>query len=96
MDPPHVRWKPSAVYACFLSHYKLEAASDARYMHDMLRKMLKSPVFLDSSALSDLRNLITEGVHRSDCLVLLATKGVLSRPWCLIELLETERRGIPV
>ena len=50
----------------------------------------------DSSTLSDLRNLITEGVHKSDTLVLLATKGVLSRPWCLLELLETVRNGIPV
>mmetsp|Transcript_15437 Transcript_15437/g.46354 ORF Transcript_15437/g.46354 Transcript_15437/m.46354 type:complete len:428 (+) Transcript_15437:5126-6409(+) len=65
-------------------------------MHDMLRKMLKVPVFLDSSALSDLRNLVTDGVHKSDTLVLLATKGVLTRPWCLIELLETYRKGIPV
>ena len=30
-----------------LSHYKMEAASEARYMHDVLRKMLKAPVFLD-------------------------------------------------
>ena len=49
-------------------------------MHDMLRKMLKAPVFLDSSVLSDLRTLITDGVHKSDTLVLLATKQVLSRP----------------
>ena len=57
-----------------------EAASDARYMHDMLRKMLKAPIFLDSSELSDLRTLITGGVHKSDTLVLLGTKCVLSRP----------------
>ena len=29
-------------------------------------------------------------------MLLLATKGVLSRPWCLLELLETARRDIPV
>ena len=52
-------------------------------MHDILRKMLKAPVFLDSSVLRDLRNLITEGVHKSDSLVLLVTRGVFSRPWCL-------------
>jgi len=96
MNPPSVKWKPDGIYAAFLSHYKNEAASDARYMHDMLRKMLKAPVFLDSSSLSDLRDLITEGVHKSDTLVLLMTKGVLSRPWCLLELLETARRNIPV
>jgi len=96
IDPPRVRWKPRGVYACFLSHYKMEAASDARYIHDMLRKMLQVPVFLDSSALKDLRNLINEGVNNSDSLVLLATKSVLTRPWCLLELLETKRNGIPV
>ncbi|KAL1525500.1 hypothetical protein AB1Y20_020356 [Prymnesium parvum] len=96
MDPPYMKWKPTGVYACFLSHYKMEAASDARYMHDMLRKMLQAPVFLDSSTLTDLRNLFTEGVHKSDTLVVLATKNVLSRHWCLLELLETARRNIPV
>jgi hypothetical protein len=35
---------------------------------------------IDSSALSDLRKLIAEGVHKSDTVLLLATKGVLSRP----------------
>eukprot|EP00966_Prymnesium_polylepis_P046697 1082561-Prymnesium_polylepis.2 len=49
-------------------------------MHDMLRKMLHAPVFLDSSSLADLRKLITEGVHKSETVLLLATKGVLSRP----------------
>ncbi|KAL1511659.1 hypothetical protein AB1Y20_004949 [Prymnesium parvum] len=96
MDPPYIEWRPTGIYACFLSHYKMEASSDARYMHDMLRKMLKAPVFLDSSALNDLRNLITEGVHKSDTLVLLVTQGVFSRPWCLLELLEVAREGIPV
>ncbi|KAL1512046.1 hypothetical protein AB1Y20_005320 [Prymnesium parvum] len=96
MNPPYMHWRTRGIYACFLSHYKMEAASDARYMHDMLRKMLQAPVFLDSSALNDLRNLITEGVHKSDTLVLLMTRGVLSRPWCLLELFETAKRGIPV
>jgi hypothetical protein len=58
--------------------------------------MVKQPVFLDSSALNDLRNLVSEGVHRSDAIVLLATKGVLTRPWCLIELLEATRKKIPI
>jgi len=96
MDPPTVKWKVGQIYACFLSHYKMEAASDARYIHDILRKMLKSPVFLDSSALGDLRKLVSEGVHKSDVLLLLATKAVLSRPWCLVEMLEARRADIPI
>eukprot|EP00966_Prymnesium_polylepis_P264387 6107983-Prymnesium_polylepis.1 len=35
----HTQFGAAAVYTA-------EAASDARYMHDMLRKMLKAPVFL--------------------------------------------------
>jgi hypothetical protein len=46
MEPPHIVWKLRGIYACFLSHYKMEAASEARYMHDVLRKMLRTPVFL--------------------------------------------------
>ena len=55
-----------------------------------------NPCAADSSALKDMRDLITEGVHKSDTLVLLATGGVLTRPWCLLELLETKRKRIPV
>ena len=60
----------------------MEAASDARYIRDALQKMLRCPVFLDSSSLADLRTLFTDGVHQSDCTVLLVTKNVLTRPWC--------------
>jgi len=96
LDPPTCTWERRQVYACFLSHYKMEAASDARYMHDILRRMLKTPVFLDSSTLNDLRKLITDGVHKSDTIVFLGTPGVLSRPWCLLELLEAARKKVPV
>lgn len=65
-------------------------------MHDILRRMLKTPVFLDSSTLNDLRKLITDGVHKSDTIVFLGTPGVLSRPWCLLELLEAARKKVPV
>ena len=84
-------------YACFLSHYKQEAGSDARYLADIMTRMLGgTPVFLDSSALSDLRTLFTHGVHRSDALVLLATEHVLLRSWCLIEIFEAVMHKKPV
>ena len=38
-------------------------------------------VFLDSDNLTDLRQLLVH-VRESDCLVLMHTQGVLSRPWC--------------
>ena len=35
LDPPQVKcWAQRGIYACFLSHYKMEAASEARYMHE--------------------------------------------------------------
>ena len=58
---PTFDWDPTGSFCCFLSHYKMEAASDARYLHDQLRKMLQCPVYLDSSTLNDLRTLFTEG-----------------------------------
>ena len=70
-----------SVLSLLLWQYKMEAASDARYLHDTLRKMLKSPIFLDSSSLSDLRKLISDGLCNSDVLVLMLTDGVLTRPW---------------
>ena len=83
-------------YACFLSHYKHDCAATARILHDQIAQMLKTPVFLDSAELTDLRQLFSTGLHQSDVLVLLCTPGVLTRPWCLLELWEAHRNGIPV
>ena len=58
-------------HAAFLSHYKAEAGSDARYLNDLLERMLQCTVFLDSkergpratySALPTL--LAPDSVHR--------------------------------
>ena len=83
-------------YCCFLSHYKVEAGSDARYLNDLIARMTGVPCFLDSSDLSDLRTLMSEGVQQSDVLVVLGTKGVLTRPWCLLELWEAHTQGVPI
>ena len=82
-SPPTAQWKCKRVggYCAFLSHYKTEAGSDARYMRDLLQRMLQAPCYLDSAELSDLRRLFDEGVHKSDVLVLLGTAEVLTRPW---------------
>jgi len=51
LNPPTTKWvtKNKDGFACFLSHYKLEAGSDARYLHDLLQRMLTANVFLDSN-----------------------------------------------
>ena len=96
IEPPTTKWPADKSYACFLSHYKLEAASDARLLHDLLAKMLRYPVFLDSANLTDLRQLITNGVNDSDVFLVLATKGYITRPWCLLEIVHATRLNTPV
>ena len=53
--PPYA-WKrqPEHAYAAFLSHYKVEAGMEARYLKMELEGIIKEPCFLDSQ---DLRNL---------------------------------------
>eukprot|EP00964_Phaeocystis_antarctica_P005526 scaffold3021_cov73-Phaeocystis_antarctica.AAC.1 len=80
----------------FLSHFKEEAGSDARYLSDLIKRMTGCAAYLDSNDLVDLRTLFNEGVHRSDVLVILATKGVLTRPWCLMEMWEAAVNQIPI
>ena len=73
--PPRVPWVlgPGKKYAVFLSHYKDEAGMEARYLRDLLQKVLRKPCFLDSQNLSSLSNLFTHGLLCSDSLVLLTT-----------------------
>ena len=96
--PPRVSWKlgTGKQYAAFLSHYKMEAGMEARYLRDLLQKMLKQPCFLDSQNLMNLKDLFGNGLQRSDVLVLLATKNVLRRPYCLLELWVAQRTGVPI
>ena len=83
-------------YCTFLSHFKVEAGSDARYLSDLIRRMTGQPAYLDSTDLVDLRTLFNEGVHKTDVLVILATKGVFTRPWCLMEMWEAATHQVPI
>lgn len=85
----------------FISHYKAEAGTTAALMQDMLVRMLKEhpnsvsgimerPVFLDIEDLKDLSDL-KRHVARSHNIVLLLTPGVLTRPWCLLEIVTAIR-----
>uniref|UniRef100_A0A7S4F2G1 TIR domain-containing protein n=2 Tax=Chrysotila carterae TaxID=13221 RepID=A0A7S4F2G1_CHRCT len=87
---------PQRHFIAFLSHYKAEAGCEARYIKTMMEQVSGGRFFLDSSDLVDLRMLIEDGLQQSDCLVLLLTKGVLTRPWCLLEIWEAVKRDIPI
>ena len=48
-------------YCMFLSHFKVEAGSDARYLSDLIKRKTGCAAYLDSNDLVDLRTLFNEG-----------------------------------
>jgi len=95
--PPAMR----SQHFLFLSHYKLEAGTEAALMRSELEQMMADdpqnvgknfdvPVFLDSENLNDLDNL-QERVRKSHNIALLLTQGVLQRPWVLVEMITATR-----
>ena len=87
--PPVKKW------AAFLSHYKTEAAMEARFLQTELEVLLGRKCFLDSDDLRDLR-LLQQSVRQSDCLILVQSKSVLSRPYCLLELFTAIEARVPI
>jgi hypothetical protein len=91
-------WKCSKEYVCFLSHYKMEAAAEARIMKAELARSLKiqdKQVFLDADNLTDLRDLL-QCVEETDIFILMWTADVLSRPWCLAEINAAVNAEVPI
>jgi hypothetical protein len=91
-------WSVNKTYAAFLSHFKNEAAAEARVLKLELTRSLRTldeQIFLDSDNLTDLRNLLDD-VEQSDVILLLYTEGVLSRPWCLLELDTAVKAKVPI
>lgn len=93
-------------YLVFVSHYKVEAGTEATLMqNDILQLIaedpglpghdLASPVFLDTEDLRDL-GLLKEHVKRSHNLLLLLTNGVLKRPWVLLEVVTAIKHDVTV
>jgi CRP-like cAMP-binding protein len=91
----------------FLSHYKLEAGTEAALMRAELESLIteegiyqnrgqvESAIFLDSEDLTDLTELQAR-VTRSQNLVVILTPGVFFRPWVLIELVTAVGNGVTV
>jgi len=82
-------------FATFISHFKAEGQTEARNLKEMIESRLRRKVFLDSDDLLDLADLCNS-VRDSDTLVLLLTRGVLTRPWVLVELMTAFDEGVPV
>ena len=62
-NPPMHSWelRQGNRYCVFLSHFKEEAGSDARYLSDLIRRKTGCAAYLDSNDLVDLRTLFSEG-----------------------------------
>jgi hypothetical protein len=102
-------WQATDHHLIFLSHYKVEAGTEATLMMEELVRMIKDdlfnaacnfelPVFVDSEGLDDL-NTLCDHVVKSHNLVVLLTPHVFSRVWCLIEIVtawRTHRNIVPV
>ena len=61
--PPTTSWElhPGNRFCMFLSHFKVEAGSDARYLSDLIKRKTGCAAYLDSNDLIDLRTLFNEG-----------------------------------
>ena len=61
--PPTTSWelRQGNRFSMFLSHFKEEAGSDARYLSDLIKRMTGCATYLDSNNLVDLRTLFKEG-----------------------------------
>ena len=92
-------WHIEKRFACFLSHFKAEAGTDAALLHDLLLNAMPGcgveNVFLDSNNLDNLDNIPTF-VRDSDCVILLLTKNVLTRPYVLLELYTATQAQVPI
>ena len=72
--------KVGSRWGAFISHYKAEAAAEARLLQDRLEAQLGEPCFLDSDDLRDLREL-QQSVRDSRVLLLVQSASVLTRPF---------------
>eukprot|EP00964_Phaeocystis_antarctica_P012894 scaffold7059_cov64-Phaeocystis_antarctica.AAC.2 len=63
--PPTHNWelRQGNNYCIFLSHFKVEAGSDARYLSDLVKRKTGCAAYLDSNDLVDLRTLFNEGEY---------------------------------
>ena len=75
---------------------RLRSGSDARYLQVALMEKTERPPLLDASDADVTHEMVTEGLARSDALVLSRAEVVLTRPWALMELFFAMRHRIPV
>ena len=80
--PPSHKWelREGNRYCMFLSHFKVEAGSNARYLSDLIKRKTACAAYLDSNDLVDLRTLFNEGEHIASYAVYTRCRTPLARP----------------
>ncbi|EOD15964.1 hypothetical protein EMIHUDRAFT_451583 [Emiliania huxleyi CCMP1516] len=73
----------------------VEAAMEARFLQTELEVLLGRKCFLDSDDLRDLR-LLQQAVRESEVLLLVQSESVLTRPYCLLEMVTAIEARVPI
>ena len=79
-------------FTCYLSHYSVEAESEARFLKRQLEESLE---VLDAAGAVDLDQM-QEQVRESKCVLLLQSQFVLTRLWRIVELVTAIDAGVPI
>jgi len=85
-------------FVVFISHHKRDGGETAVALYERLAGALgvhPGQIFLDTEELADL-NKLKQAMAESCCVVLLLTEQVLTRPWCLVELMVAVQHHIPI
>ena len=95
-DAQPIADKPTKKFGGFLSHFKQECGTEARLVANEMKTLQPElNFFLDSDDLFDLRSLL-EDVKQSDRFILFQSAGVLTRPWCLMEIVTAISSAVPI
>ncbi|CAJ1365250.1 unnamed protein product [Effrenium voratum] len=84
------------LYHIFLSHHKAGAASLARWYKTCMMNEASVSIFLDSDDLLSLDSLFDTIAHKTGNLVVLLTRDILFRPWCVGEVVCAVKSGIHI
>eukprot|EP01047_Picozoa_sp_COSAG01_P071077 COSAG01_NODE_10939_length_2043_cov_2.770576_1_plen_385_part_00 len=93
-------------YTAFISHSKHDAGETAAIIQEKLQAMLvdnqgpahtRGKVFIDTELLTDINaGALIQAVKKSETFVLLLTKEVLTRPWCVLEIYTALDSNVPI
>ena len=82
-------------HAFFLSHYQAEAGDIAGVM-DLQMKIRGYKCWYDQDATHITQEGMLQGIRSSAVFMLILTKGVFRRPWCLFEIRSAMHLGKPI